>query len=186
MATGERFKVVDEHGGQVVDLFAFVADDVREYASAEHTRVMVSRLMPGVGESFYTNRRRPILAFEEDASPGIHDMLCAACDPIRYELLGADGGHASCAENLRRAMAQLGHRDVAVPQPINLFMKVEVQSDGSLKWGPAPTRPGDFVVLRAELESIVVASACPQDLNEINHFNPTPIRVEFIGTADSR
>src|SRR6266540_2428600 len=40
---GGRFRVVDIEGGQVVDLFAFVADDVAEYASAEHTRVHVNR-----------------------------------------------------------------------------------------------------------------------------------------------
>lgn len=180
VAAGQRFKVVDAEGGQVVDLFAFVADDVSEYASAEHTRVTVSRLVPAVGEAFHTNRRRPILLFEEDASPGIHDMLCAACDPIRYRLLGVEGWHASCQENLQRVMADLGHEGVGIPQPINLFMNVTVQPDGSLRWAPAPTKAGDYVVLRAELESIIVASACPQDMNEINHFNPTSIRVELL------
>ena len=80
---GGRFRVVDVEGGQVVDLFAFVAGDVGEYASAEHTRIWVNRLFPLVGEAFVTNRRRPILVFERDDSPGVHDMLCAACDPTR-------------------------------------------------------------------------------------------------------
>src|SRR6266511_680667 len=104
--SGGRFRVVDVEGQQVVDLFAFVADDVSEYASAEHTRIWVNRLFPRPGEEFVTNRRRPILWFEQDNSPGVHDMLCAACDPIRYELLGAKE-HASCQENLQRAMAEL-------------------------------------------------------------------------------
>jgi uncharacterized protein YcgI (DUF1989 family) len=176
---GSRFSVVDEEGGQVVDLFAFVADDVSEYASAAHTRIWVDRLFPRPGQSFVTNRRRPILRFEQDDSPGVHDMLCAACDEIRYRLLGAED-HASCAANLGRAMTALGHPDVDVPQPINLFMNVRVEPDGALTWGPAPTRAGDRVILRTELDSIVVASACPQDLNEINHFRPTPIRIELL------
>jgi len=179
-AAGSRFRVVDVEGGQVVDLFAFAADGVTEYASAEHTRVSVDRLFPRVGEAFVTNRRRPILAFEEDSSPGAHDMLCAACDPIRYHLLGADH-HASCQENLRQAMADLGHEHVEVPQPINLFMDVRVEADGSLTWGPSPARAGDSVTLRAELDCIVVASACPQDLNEINHRHPTAIGIELLG-----
>jgi uncharacterized protein len=174
---GRRFRVVDVEGGQVVDLFAFVADDVSEYASAEHTRVAVDRLFPLVGQDFATNRRRPILRLEEDNSPGVHDMLCAACDPYRYELLGAPE-HASCAENLRGAMAGLGHEGIEIPQPINLFMSVGVNPDGSLSWGPAPTRAGDNVVLRALLPTIVVASACPQDLNEINHYRPSPVGLE--------
>jgi uncharacterized protein len=177
---GSRFAVVDAEGGQVVDLFAFAAEDVSEYASASHTRIWVDRLFPLPGQSFVTNRRRPILTFVADSSPGVHDMLCAACDPIRYRLLGAEN-HASCAENLRGAMAELGHPDVDVPQPINLFMNVAVEPDGSLTWGPAPTSPGDAVEFRAELDAVVVASACPQDLNDINHYRPTSIRIELLG-----
>jgi uncharacterized protein YcgI (DUF1989 family) len=176
---GGRFRVVDVEGGQVVDLFAFVDGDVSEYASAEHTRVSIDRLFPLPGQDFVTNHRRPILRFEEDHSPGVHDMLCAACDRYRYQLLGAEN-HASCADNLRRAMAGLGHSNIEIPQPINLFMAVGVNLDGSLSWGPAPTGAGDHVVLRAALPSIIVASACPQDLNEINHFRPSPIGIELI------
>jgi uncharacterized protein len=182
VASGGRFRVVDVEGGQVVDLFAFTAGDVGEYASAEHTRIWVNRLFPRVGEAFVTNRRRPILRFEQDDSPGVHDMLCAACDPTRYRLLGVEGWHASCQENLQQAMAGLGHDRVEVPQPINLFMSVRVEADGSLAWGPAPTKAGDGVVLRAELDCIVVASACPQDRNEINHYRPTPIGIQLLAS----
>ena len=183
VAPGGRFRVVDLEGGQVVDLFAFVADDVAEYASAEHTRIHVNRLFPRVGECFVTNRRRPILRFERDDSPGVHDMLCAACDPIRYRLLGVDGWHPSCQENLQRTMAALGHATIEVPQPVNLFMAVRVEADGAFTWSAAPTRAGDGVVMRAELDCIVVASACPQDLNEINHYRPTPIGIGLLSNS---
>src|SRR5580765_5624678 len=81
VASGEPFRVIDLEGGQVVDVFAFNARDVEEYASASHTRVALDRLFPRVGEAFVTNHRRPILTLVDDRSPGIHDMLCAACDP---------------------------------------------------------------------------------------------------------
>lgn len=179
VAAGDRFRIVDVEGQQVCDLFAFVADDVSEYASAEHTRVWIDRLFPRAGEEFVTNRRRPILLFEQDNSPGVHDMLCAACDPIRYRLLGAEE-HASCEENLKGVMAELGHDATETPQPINLFMSVRVEPDGSLTWEPAPTRAGDDVVFRARLDAIVVASACPQDLNEINNYRPSSIGIQLL------
>jgi uncharacterized protein YcgI (DUF1989 family) len=177
---GGRFRVIDLEGGQVVDLFAFSDSDAAEYASAEHTRVHVSRLFPRVGEHFVTNRRRPILFFEEDSSPGVHDMLCAACDPTRYALLGARGWHASCQENLQNAMSDLGFHNIEIPQPINLFMNIGVREDGDLEWHPAPTKAGDFVVFRAEMDCIIVASACPQDLNAINNEGPTDVAVELL------
>jgi uncharacterized protein len=183
VAAGQRFRVIDVEGGQVADTFAFRADDVSEYHSAEHTRAVVSRLFPLVGEQFVTNHRRPILTLEEDRSPGVHDMLCAACDPERYAGLGVEGWHASCQENLRSAMASLGVPGVEVPQPINLFMNIPVREGGELGWEPAPTAAGDSVTLRAEMDCYVVVSACPQDIVPINGLNPTPIAIELLVVA---
>lgn len=177
---GGQFRVVDVEGQQVADLFAFSARDVGEYASAEHTRVGIARLFPRVGEAFLTNRRRPILTLLAEDSPGVNDMLMAACDPERYRLLGVTGWHASCQENLRRAMAGVGHPGVEVPQPINLFMDVRIGPDGALGYRAAGTRPGDSVTLRAEMDAIVVLSACPQDLNPINGPGPTSLAIDLL------
>ena len=175
---GDRVRVVDPEGGQVADLFAFSVDDPSEYHSAEHTRVHVGRLFPRVGEQFVTNRRRPILTLEADDSPGIHDMLVAACDPTRYQGLGVQEWHASCQENLLAAMRRLGVERVEVPQPINLFMNIPVGADTELGFLPAQTRPGDSITFRAELDCHVVVSACPQDLVQINAGAPGPIDLE--------
>ncbi len=181
VAAGQRFRIVDVEGGQVADVFAFCADDVSEYHSAEHTRVHVSRLFPRPGEHFVTNRRRPILFFEEDATPGIHDMLCAACDPTRYAGLGVEGWHASCQENLETAMAALGYGRVEVPQPINLFMNTPVaDGQGTIGWLPARTKAGDYVVMRAERDLVLVVSACPQDIVDINSRDPTAVAIELL------
>jgi uncharacterized protein YcgI (DUF1989 family) len=177
---GGRFRIVDLEGHQCGDLFAFAEEDVREYASAEHTRVHTDRLFPKPGEHFVTNRRRPILLFEADDSPKAHDMLVAACDPARYAGLGVKGWHASCQENLQKVMAELGHDDVEVPQPINLFTDIGLGPDGELQWRSAPTRPGDSVTLRAELDCIVVLSSCPQDLVKINDFTIGPMAIEVL------
>ena len=181
VAAGQRVRVIDVEGGQVADTFAFRADDVSEYHSAEHTRAVVSRLFPRPGEHFVTNHRRPILQLDEDTSPGIHDMLCAACDPERYAGLGVQGWHASCRENLERAMAELGFEHVEIPQPINLFMNIPVRADATLGWEPAPTRAGDSVTFRAQMDCIVVVSACPQDLVPINNMRPTAVAIELLG-----
>jgi len=177
---GTRFKVIDLEGGQVGDLFAFCADDIREYASAEHIRVFVNRLFPQPGEYFVTNQRRPILFFEADHSPGIHDLLCAACDPSRYTGLGVTEWHASCQENLRTVMAGFGHAYVETPQPINLFMNIPVGEGNSISFEPALTKPGDHVIMRAERDCTIVVSACPQDIISINSHKPKPLAIEVL------
>lgn len=173
--------MVDVEGGQVADTWAFVAGDPGEFHSAQHTRVHVDRLFPRPGEQFVTNARRPILLLEEDATPGIHDMLCAACDPARYEGLGVDGWHASCQENLQTALRGAGiEAPRFAPQPINLFMNTPAQPDGTIAWLPAPTQAGDYVLMRAELDLVLVVSACPQDIIEINARQPTPVEIELL------
>ncbi|MDF2829624.1 MAG: hypothetical protein K0R01_2907 [Mycobacterium sp.] len=176
---GDRFRLVDPEGGQVGDLFAFAATNPEEYLSAAHTRTAVSRLFPRIGEHFLTNRRRPILTLTADTSPGAHDMLIAACDPARYDALGATG-HASCADNLRIALSQLALVTPVVPQPVNVFMNIPVGADGDLSWLPAPSRPGDAVTFEADMDCVIVVSACPMDLNPINGDRPTSLAIEFV------
>ena len=174
---GRSFRVVDVDGGQVAELFAFALDDPGEHLSADHTRAQLFRLFPAIGEAFVTNRRRPILRFEADTSPGVHDMLFAACDAARYEGLGAGADHASCAENLRAAVASAGFGPVSSPQPVNLFEDTSVEPDGSLRWQPSRSKAGDYVELRAEQACLVVVSACPYDLPPVTSLGRLAIDV---------
>ncbi|HEV2999139.1 MAG TPA: urea carboxylase-associated family protein [Solirubrobacteraceae bacterium] len=180
VAAGQSFRVVDVEGGQVGDLFAFADGDVSEHVSASHTRARNDRLFPAIGQPFVSNRRRPLLELVADDSPGVHDMLIAACDGERYRQLGVEGWHASCAENLVTALGALGLRAPCVPQPINVFMNVPV-ADGRLEWLPAVTAPGDSVTMRAVADVLVVLSACPQDVVHINGGQPTELAIELLG-----
>ncbi|WP_331763762.1 urea carboxylase-associated family protein [Streptomyces anthocyanicus] len=174
---GQRVKIIDVEGQQVGDVFAFTRDDVREYHSASHTRAHVNRLFPAVGEQFVTSLRRPILTLVEDSSPRRHDMLIAACDPARYAALAAPSNHASCAQNMQDALAKVGLSAETVPQPINIFMDIPVGRDGALTWETATSRPGDSITFQAEIDCVLVVSACPQDLVGINAGAPTPLRL---------
>ena len=180
IAKGQSFRIVDLEGSQVGDLFAFNAHDVGEYHSAHHTRAVVDRLFPVPGEQFQSNARRPIMTFVADDSPGIHDMLIAPCDPARFEQLGVQGWHASCQENLQTVMAGFGFPEIVVPQSINLFMNIPVRPDGTIDWLPAPTKAGDSVTMRAEMDCYVVLSACPQDIIVINDKAPSPMAIEVL------
>jgi uncharacterized protein len=173
LAKGQRIKLVNTHGTQVVDTWAFSAADLAEFMSMEHTRPTLLGIMPKLGTAMLTNRRRPILTFLEDSSPGIHDTLIAACDRYRYELLGHQGYHESCTENLQRAMAALGLRPPEVPCPLNMWMNIPVRPDGSLGFEPTVAKPGDHVLLRAEMDLVAVFSACPMDITPVNGLKPT-------------
>jgi uncharacterized protein YcgI (DUF1989 family) len=176
---GQSIKIINTHGSQVVDTWAFVADKLTEFMSLEHTRATMLRLRPQVGDVFRTNKRRPILMLVEDSCGGVHDMLLAACDNERYGLLGCTEYHDNCTDNLHAAMAALGLRAPETPSPLNLFMNIPWTAGGALSFDPPTTRPGDYVVLRAELDVVVAMSACPQDILPINGTTGTTTEAHF-------
>ena len=176
---GQSIKIINTHGSQVVDTWAFVADKLTEFMSLEHTRATMLRLRPQVGDVFRTNKRRPILTLVEDSCGGVHDMLLAACDNERYGLLGCTEYHDNCTDNLHAAMAALGLRAPETPSPLNLFMNIPWTAGGALTFDPPTTRPGDYVVLRAELDVVVAMSACPQDILPINGTTGTTTEAHF-------
>ena len=176
---GQRIRVINTHGQQVVDTWAFRRDELTEFMSMEHSRTFLSRIMARVGDSMVTNHRRPILTLVEDTtvegdSAGIHDTLLAACDRYRYELLGCEGYHDNCTDNLAAALAELGLTPPETPSPWNLFMNIPVESDGTVSFQAPVSRPGDSVTLRAEMDCVVAFSACPQDIVPINGVDCIP------------
>lgn len=175
---GEKVKLVNTHGTQVVDCWALNAYDLREFMSMESTRATNVRLNPLLGDTFVTNQRRPILTLEEDTTPGIHDTFMAACDRHRYKLLGVEGYHRNCQDNLIEGLQEIG---VTLPFRIagswNIFMNIPVLDDrNSVDFLPTRCEPGQYVVLKAEMDCYVVFSTCPQDILPIHGEGGAPPR----------
>ena len=153
---GQTVKVINTNGQQVVDTWAFNADDPREFMSMEHSRVSIG---------------------------GIHDTLIAACDRYRYEGLGCTGYHDNCTDNLASGFAELGLTPPEVPSPLNLFMNIPVIDGNAIEFRPPISTRGSYIALRAELDCVVAFSACPQDMIPINGsaMRPTEGHIEIIG-----
>ncbi|RMY44197.1 hypothetical protein D0865_10714 [Hortaea werneckii] len=171
-----------------------------EYMSMPHTRSGTLHIRPKVNDTLYSNLREPMMVLVEDTSPGIHDTLMAACDPQRYQGLGVQNWeqHGSCAENLVLALKELNERaglkgakavgaEVtinAVPAPLNLFMNIPWDEDGDLGFKAPKGKEGDYVRLKAERDVVVVMSACPQDILDINSQKPTDAHFVVEGGVD--
>lgn len=184
LSAGQQIRIVNTHGSQVVDTWAFVAEDLNEFMSMEHTRSTIDKMMPDVGEAFLTNKRRPILTIVEDTTPGVHDTLNAACDVHRYHLLGHDGYHDNCTDNLAAALKSVGKSTGGhTPCPFNMFQNRPWSTDKRLYKEPPLSKPGDSVTFRAELDCIVVFSACPQDMNPTNGGTPKDVHYDVFNSV---
>ena len=179
LTKGQSIQIVNTHGAQVVDTWAFSTEDLREFMSMEHIRPTLTRIFPHAGDDLVTNRRRPILHFAEDTSPGVHDTLMAACDDYRYGLLGCTEYHDNCTDNLFAGMRKLGLAAPECPSPLNLWMNIPLDGEGNTAWGVPASKPGDYVVLRAEMDCVVAMSCCPQDILPINGEDRAPTEAHY-------
>jgi uncharacterized protein len=176
---GQRLTIANTFGSQVVDTWALNWHDTSEYLSVEHTRRMIGALFPAKGDRLWSNRRSEMLVLEEDTSPGRHDMLLACCDKWLYRHYGCPPGHRNCRDNFLEALFEAGFDATSVPNPLNLWMNIPVTNDRDISIGTPLSKAGDFVVLTALIDAIVVLSACPMDVTPINGEDRVPRPVHF-------
>lgn len=174
VASGQEFRVINTHGSQVLDTWAFAAGDTSTFLSMAHTRSAISRIHIRPRDTLVDNRYQPMLTVLEDTSPGVHDMLMCCCSTPIYRRMGCTEYHDNCEDNLHAALAEAGLASPHTPAPLNLFMNYPLDRDGGFSRKPPVTRPGDYVAFRAERDILLVLSACPQDLLPINGETRSP------------
>lgn len=176
---GTRFRIIDLHGEQVVDFFAWASTrsdskslTTLEKVSTAYTRYHLRGVIPAIGEHLYSNRDRPLLRVTADTVK-VHDMTFMACFPAMYEKKGAHG-HRSCAQNVFEVMKEHGMRDILeLPEPFNCFQNTP---NYSLK-AMGSSKPGDFVEFEALEDLVCAVSCCPYDVDGFNGGNITDVAV---------
>ncbi|MGH7611744.1 MAG: DUF1989 domain-containing protein [Candidatus Dormibacteria bacterium] len=182
LRSGQRLEIVDVEGEQVADLVAFPPDGDGEWLSPSHTRGGLQSLRLRVDGLLLSNRRRPLLRVVED-QVGVHDLLFAMCDEARYRLDYGIPDHPNCRDNLAQALLPWGVRAYQLPDPVNVFQNSPVGEDGAISQAPPRSRPGDRLVLEALTDLVVGVSACAQDQNPCNGWNPTAILLRILPGA---
>ena len=176
--TGEIVQISTLEGKQVADFVAVSLSDPKEISSTAHTRTRNNSIMLQKEMGIYSNLRNAMLTLVED-TVGRHDILFAACDPIRYSSDYGIEGHANCREALAGALAPYGITYETVPDPVNWFMNVAILQRGEIELRESLAERNDFVLLEANMDCAVGVSACPQDQNDINGGKPTDILVRI-------
>jgi uncharacterized protein len=175
---GQVLSIIDLGGNQAVDFLAYDAADTSKRYSAAATIAAQRNIFLTTGSVLRTQEGAALMTVIADTC-GRHDTLGGACskesNTLRY------GQHTrfqhACVENFLAEGARwgLGKRDLV--SNVNWYMNVPVEKDGTLGIVDGISSPGLEVQLRAETDTLVLVSNCPQINNPCNGFDPTPVRM---------
>jgi aminomethyltransferase len=184
---GDYIQVIDVDGRQCSDFQAFHAGDLstgHEYSiDPTTTRTLMGTASPGPGlhSRFFDLRQRPLVEVVRD-TVGRHDTFMLACSAKYYDDMGYPG-HPNCSENFNRALAPHGVAPRTGWPAINFFYNTLYQADDTITLDEPWSRPGDYVLLRALEDLVCVSSACPDDIDPANGWEPTDIHVRTYPAA---
>lgn len=174
---GAILRIIDIEGGQVADLVAFATSSRAEHFSQNCTRVNNWKMSVSVGDRLYSNRNAVMFTVMADAV-GVHDMLFPSCSRYVYSTLFDGPTQDGCHELLTAALAPYEISGDLITEPFNVFMSTAIDSLGRPMIGPAQSKAGDALELRAEMDCVVAVSACPDDRSDCNMGRCTDIGVE--------
>jgi len=176
---GQALTIVDPTGEQVSDFFCFAAADHAEWFSSGRTIDYKNSLYVGSGDRLYSNRSGVMATIASDTC-GVHDMTLTPCSQQTFDILYPEFGgaaHPSCFANLAGAFAPFGISPDQISTTLNIFMDVWTDLDGELHIDPPPSRAGDQVTIRAEMDLLVGVTACSAEKSNNGVCKPIDFRV---------
>ena len=185
---GDWFQVVDVEGRQCSDFQCFAVSDLEAGAElcldATITRTLMgaSCPAPGLYSKFFNAKMQPLVEVLQD-TVGRHDTFNTACNARYYEEMGYPG-HINCTDNINGALDPYGVARRRGWQAINFFYNTRVSDCNQIYLDEPWSRPGDYVLLRALEDLVCVSTACPDDIDAANAWNPTDIAVRVYPSAN--
>jgi uncharacterized protein len=187
LSVGQVLRLVNTHGGQCVDFWAFKPDG-SAYLSMEHNASVHSRTRFRAGDQLVSSRREPMIRIVGNSGLGFHDAVLCACSAELYQQLGCASYHDNCEDNLHGSLAAAGVPWIraSTPAPWNLWMHVDF-ADTKVLRNPPCAAVGDAIELMALMDLVVVASSCPQDMGSATNLGALviPQDVHFNVTVSS-
>ncbi|MBL8173028.1 MAG: urea carboxylase-associated family protein [Bryobacterales bacterium] len=175
---GQFFRIVDLHGNQAADTLFYNARDISDRYSAQRTIREQQALYLTTGARLFTESGSVLMTIVADTC-GRHDTLGGACamesNMVRYAI-EKRFMHA-CRNTFLKLARRHGMEKRDIASNINFFMNVPVTPTGGLTFEDGVSDAGKYVEMRAERDTLVLISNCPQLNNPCNAYNPTPIQV---------
>ena len=178
---GGRIRLIDLHGDACASFQIFNAEMPTERLNVADTLKVQWTAYLGAGKLLLSDMGRVLMSFLEDDA-GTHDCICGTSNE---ELSSAKYGKGEKAGRyflngrdrflLGVGKHGLGRKDV---HPcVNLFKGAKVDDDGTIVPELGPFEAGRTVVLRAEMDLMLVVANCPHVMDPRDEWTVTPLRL---------
>jgi len=174
---GQCIKVVDVEGGQIGDFVCFDANNLKRRFSQARTKANQGKFLISTGDHLYSRDNKILLTITKDTY-GIHDLQYGMCSAWVFEQLKsriykgfseqmAVGGPLGvpsfgCYEVLQEALKDWPIEPEDIPDPLNLFQTMDYDiENGKFAIAEGKSKPGDYIVLEAQMDVLCALSACP-------------------------
>jgi aminomethyltransferase len=186
---GEYIQIIDVAGRQCTDFQCFSARKLDKGAErpldVTTTRALVGQSypLPGLLSKGFDRDMEPLVEVVRD-TVGRHDAFALACHRRFYEDQGYPG-HVNCTDNFNAELASYAIAPRNGWMALNFFYNTGIDQNNVLYFDEPWSRPGDYVLLRALTDIVCVSSACPDDIDPANGWNPTDIHVRTYSGKES-
>ncbi|MBM3679351.1 MAG: DUF1989 domain-containing protein, partial [Actinobacteria bacterium] len=178
---GEWIQIIDVKGRQCSDFLAFDGTELQRGkergldSTATRSLMGTAYPQPGLYSKFFTQDLKPLVEVVRD-TVGRHDTFGLACTAKYYEDMGYFG-HVNCSDNFNAQLLPYTIEPRAGWPAINFFFNTAFDAHNSYVADEPWSRPGDYVLLRAVTDLVCLSSACPDDIDPANAWDPTEIHV---------
>ena len=179
IARGTRLRLIDLHGDAHVSMLLFNAENPLERLNIADTVKVQWNGYLGSGKLLLSDMGRVMMSILEDDA-GTHDSFCGASNEASNARKYGDGvnygTHPNARDRFMLGVAKhgLGRKDV---HPcINWFKGIRIEEDGTTTPQTGPFDAGRQLILRAEMELVVVLANCPHILDPRPDYSVTPVR----------
>ena len=180
IARGTRLRLIDKAGDACASLNVFNADIPTERLNVADTVKVQWNAYLGAGKLLLSDMGRVLASIVED-SAGTHDTFCgvsnAAGNLRKYGEGRNSGAFPNGRDRLILGAAKHGLTRRDVHPAVNLFKGTKIEADGGITPIIGPFAPGRQVILRAEMDVIIVVANCPHVLDPRAAYTSTPLRL---------
>ena len=180
IARGTRLRLIDKAGDACASLNIFNAEMPTERLNVADTVKVQWNAYLGAGKLLLSDMGRVLASIVEDGA-GTHDTFCgvsnAAGNLKKYGEGRNSGAYPNGCDRLILGAAKHGLTRRDVHPCVSLFKGTRIEADGSITPVVGPFEGAREVIMRAEMEVIVVIANCPHVLDPRPAYSSTPLRL---------